>query len=88
MYKSLLPCRCCAAAASAAAVTGVYQTLADINPNGWHQGCKWNMFYGAAENRELGALLAGQKDHETADLPCRIYLLCLCYIDNNRASLF
>lgn len=27
-------------------VSGFSQTLADINPGGWVQGCKWNMFYG------------------------------------------
>jgi hypothetical protein len=27
-------------------LSGASHTLSNINPGGWVQGCKWNMFYG------------------------------------------
>jgi hypothetical protein len=36
------------------------QTLINLNPDGWYQGCKWLMFYGMDASQELSAVFAGE----------------------------
>jgi hypothetical protein len=44
-----------ATAAAAVAAAGSSQQLANINPGGWVQDCKWNMFYGMDTSQVWGA---------------------------------
>lgn len=41
------------------AETGACKTLLTLNPDGWFEGCNWNMAYGCDANGDLGVIIAG-----------------------------